>query len=158
MWFYRVNTKSTDLDNYILAFQLKYNAITTKNVLAQFNEENIRNKSNLQYKTIYYYLALYYVILIYLEYKKGFNQDWNYYINKYKIDCVRKTLFCHKINLDKILELFNLPQIFVIDGINTLGIEENFVVENNNIFLEMFDITQYLKELNTLKVKNFVLD
>ena len=95
----------------------------------QFITEDVYGKSKIQYKIYQYYLAFYLVLLVYLEYKSGYNTNWNYYIKKYKLETKKHNLACNGVNLNILLSVFGLPRVFTNGGIEDMVIETSFEVE-----------------------------
>lgn len=94
-----------------------------------WNEEDLNEVTSKHFKVEQYQAIIQLIILIYLEIIRGVNTDWEYYVNKYKLDSYKKCLICYQINIDKILSIFQLPSVGET-GINFSQIENSFIVEN----------------------------
>lgn len=97
-----------------------------------FNEEAYKGTSKYPYKVAMYYMATYLVLIMWLEIKAGYETDWDYYKEKYKIDDNRKKLACCGIDLDDVLAAFGLNVQTTgacIAGINSMEVEECLVIE-----------------------------
>ncbi len=127
--FIRRPNQTTVLENYINNFFNTYKVDILNLHNKQWDEEDISGKSCIQYDIFKYYEALYFVILIYLEVKQGIHTKWSYYIDKYYLVHIKKCLACHNIDLDKILNIFGLPIIDCIGGIECMGLEIDFEIE-----------------------------
>jgi len=147
--FIRLN-KNTVLETYISkSFQLyKDKIIELHN--EQFKQEDITGESKKQFKVLNYHIAILYVILIYNDIITKSNNllNWEYYNTKYEIDKYRISFACKGVDIDKILNIFNLPYINS-NGIENMGIESNFIIEPLGIIPLIpvsFDINKLLSE------------
>lgn len=96
-----------------------------------WKEEDRIEESDKIYNINQYLYVYLYCLLIKTEYLLGINTDWNYYIDKYKINEKRKLFACNDISLDNVLKVFGFPVINNGIGIENLGIENTFSVETS---------------------------
>lgn len=101
----------------------------------QWKDEDIHGESCVQYITYQYYLAILLVTLISKEVKEGVNTDWSYYEETYDLETKRKNLACNGIDLDDILNIFDLPiNNESVEGIEGVEIEASFQIEGSGNF------------------------
>lgn len=107
-WFIRT-IPPTDYETYWdCAFEAYRDGVHAKN-LQWFSQEDRWGYSCIQYNIMQFYLGLYLATLIRIEWDKGIETDWDYYIEKYGLEEKKHILACFGISLDTILECFELP-------------------------------------------------
>lgn len=79
----------------------------------------------------FHYLYGYLVIIYYQRLEDAANnlpchtdQGIAFYLDEYEIECIKKYFLCKNVNIDSLLEAFDLGQIGDPDGINFMAIEE----------------------------------
>lgn len=118
----------TQLESLInQAFQI-YRSSVLSLTKKQWKEEDLKGKSLVQYSVAQYYYSIYIAVMMYNEIQRGFPHDPSYYIDKYSIENIRKCLACEGIDIDKILEVFDLPPEESSRGIELMEIENNMIV------------------------------
>lgn len=149
------NSIYNNIDGFILDYQSKYGAAILALTKEQFNEEDLTGKSFKQYEVNYYWLALGYALVIYIEWMQGLNNDWDYYKEKYDIDCITKSLACKGINFTTILADIGLPN----DTIYGKIIEETFIIEDEveDEYTEFADISELVELIDTTVIVNTVI-
>ena len=161
--FLRTND-SKEVERYINDYFSLYKAKINELIAKIIKSENLYGFSDTQYILNQFHYTLHLIILIYIEYKRGFNTDWNYYINKYELTTVSRKIACIGLRLNDILSIFDLPYINDVKyGIGIVSVEKDLTVENiitntENV-KELFDITFPLKNeivFNTTETSNVV--
>lgn len=139
----------SNLDSYWFSFYNLYGSSILTLSSKWSSQEKIYGNSCTQYKVNQYYLAFYLGVMIRNELDKGYESSASYYETKYGISDKRKILTCHNINLDKILDIFDIS-FTEGEGIEGMEIENNFIVEpdytNTNV---SYNITTLLTNLST---------
>lgn len=126
------NNKHTSyLENAINNSLLLYREDIIALFKKSWKEEDLNEVSDSQFHAGQLNLAIQLVTLVYLDVIRGVNTDWDYYVSKYNLETYKKCLSCDKINLDKILEKFGLPNVGE-KGINFQQIETTFIIEFQN--------------------------
>jgi hypothetical protein len=107
-WFLKTDPPTAFETSWNCAFQYyKDGLISTMN--KWWTQEDKWGKSCIQYDWFQFYLTLYLVTLIKVEWDRGLETDWQYYIDKYGLEEKAKFLACFGINLTVILNCFDLP-------------------------------------------------
>ncbi len=129
MILHQYNT-STYLEDRIEAFWNLYKVKILELNTRAWKEEDLRGESLTQWSIMQYYNVLSLVILIYLDIKKNntIYPTWSYYNTKYDLDNKKKCLACNNIDLDKILNIFDLPFTSIGEGIGAMEIETNLEI------------------------------
>lgn len=73
-------------------------------------QEDVYGRSCIQYQIARYYYAFTYVLMIYIDYKRGFFDDWADVIVKYDMETMDKKFNCNDIVLDTLLGIAGLPE------------------------------------------------
>jgi len=122
------------LDDKIQAFWKLYKDEIFKLSQLSWKQEDITGKSYAQWHAFQYHNALRLVILLYLDIEKNgkIYTTWEYYKTKYKLDKYKECLVCAGIDLDKILNIFNLPFEDCTGGIECMDVEGTFIVEGGD--------------------------
>lgn len=144
-----------NIQSYINQSFLKYKNDLINNFLNQVKDEELKGESCKQYN-FHFYLALYLVTLVYQDFIKNSENNWEFYIKKYNLYKLRDCLLCNNINLNDVLNAFELP-ILTGNGINFLEVEETLEIEpidlsnNQNIKIDLISLLNYS---NYCKLKN----
>lgn len=112
-----------------LLFQ-KYRSDIWSNFLTQFKQEDISGESSVQYNNTILMATFVYACLFAKDYEDDF-LTYEQVIQKYNIFEVQKCLACMGISLQSILKDIGIILEFDldVDGIEHLGIENNFHIE-----------------------------
>jgi len=119
--------KVSNVDKYLNLYYSKYHDKIHKLIDTIISNENIYNVSDKQYILNQFFYVFSLITLLYIEYKRGFIVDWNYYIQKYNLLNLSKKIACNGMELNKILNIFELPNIE--PNLNNTAIEGNYIVE-----------------------------
>lgn len=118
------------INNYFTAFKDDILTYSTK----QWKEEDIKGKSIAQWRAMQYYDLMYLLIVLHQEIVRTLhlNCDWSYYVTKFKLDKYQKCIQCEEIDWDKAIDSFGLNDLVPQGGIENMGIEINFVIQNSD--------------------------
>jgi hypothetical protein len=138
-----------NLSNYWLSFYSLYGSAISTLSNKWYNQEAIYGSSCTQYKLNQYYLAFQLGAMVRFELDKGYESSYSYYNIKYGLDDKKKILSCNNINLNDILDIFDIVFIGGM-GIGNMGIGESFSIEPNQILTiqTVVDITTLLTNTN----------
>jgi len=134
-----------NLNSYWQSFYNLYGSDITTLTDKWFNDEAIRGRSCKQYKVNQYYYAFYLAVLIKLELSRWENTLESYYETKYGLADKYNKVACNNISLKNIFIEFGID-FEEEEGIEGMGIEENFIVEP--------DYTNNYTQVNLLNLIN----
>lgn len=137
------------INNSFLYYKKEIIALFTKS----WKEEDLNETSENQFKGSQFILAIQLIVLVYQDIIRGVQTDWDYFVSKYELEKYSKCLKCDGINLDKILEIFGLPNIGE-KGINFQQIENTFIIEFQNSVntLSSVNVIDILNEPESCKI------